>query len=479
MPVNDMKAIIRNSCFFLITIILILGLNTLSWERNSVRASECSDLLLEADRLYLENNRVGAEQLYRQCKQPFSQQDISTYFPEPITNASQLSPGGQVYWREAQEGLARDQANRVFTALNLLTEEHPAFMPAYSALAEVLQRFGRESEALETLEQASILFPYDSGIARARVVGLRNSGLMLEASMAARLFAIINPDHPEYEDFIKIANEDLDAFKADIKGQYLTTGAIGILGNIFFGGGSTVSNILDSAGLAALLFEGEKDTGTRLAAAALEEAQVNGALVDDPVILEYVDEIGQDVAAQMGRDEFDYEFHVIADNSPNALAMPGGKVFVSTGAILAANTEAEFAGLLGHQVAHTVLSHSYQQLATDVLLSLASQALPIGNLANLASLGFSDDNEQQADILATRAIAGFGYAADGLRNFLVTLNTHSDAGLPQYLSTHPSPPARIAYLEALIQQNGYNRYSYEGIERHARIQQRIRELPVA
>ena len=123
-----------------------------------------------------------------------------------------------------------------------------------------------------------------------------------------------------------------------------------------------------------------------------------------------------------------------------------------------------------------VLSHGYQRLATDGLLSIVNQAVPFGNLIGLVSLESNRDREKQADILGMRAVAGYGYAADGLQDFFGVLNEQSNSAQPEYLSTHPATPNRISYLEALIQQNGYNRYAFEGVEKHARIQQRVREL---
>jgi len=438
-------------------------------------SSPCFETLVEADRLYAEE-RVAAEQLYRQCKQPLAGQSLDTYFPEPITDSEQLRPGGQVYWREVQQGLERDQENRVFVSLDLLIKEYPEFVPAYGALADALQRYDRESEALDALEQAAALFPHNPDIAEARATALRNADKPLEASMAMRLFAIVNPNYADRDRFIAIADEDLGTFKSDLRRQYISTGAVGAIGGIFLGGGSTVDNVMNSVSLATMLFEGEESTGTRLAAAEVAQAQGEGTFIDDPVVLDYVDTIGQDIAAQMGRDEFDYEFHVIADPSLNAFALPGGKVFINTGAILAAKSEADLAGLIGHEVAHAVLSHGYQRIANNGLLNVVNQTLPLGNLIGMASLGFSRENEKQADILGTRAITGYGYAADGLRDFFVTLNEQSSNSQPEYLSTHPATPNRISYLEALIQQNGYNRYSFEGVEEHARIQQRIRDL---
>ena len=436
----------------------------------------CFSTLTEADRLYGQGDRAGAEQLYRQCKQPLAQQNIETYFPEAVTNPEQLSAKGRIFWREVQNGLENNRENQIFVSLNLLLEESPEFSPAYTALSEALQRYERESEVVDILERAATLFPYDADIAKARAIALLNAGKPLEASMAARLFAIVNPDSPEQASMMAMADENLDIFKSKLRNQYLSTGTFGAIINIAIGNGNALSNTLDSVAFASMLFKGEDATGSQMAAATLESAASENRLLEDPVVLEYVDTIGQDIARQMGRDEFDYEFHVIHDDAINAFALPGGKVFINTGAILAAQSEADLAGLIAHEVAHTVLSHGYQRLATDGLLSVINQAVPLGNLIGLVSLDENRDREKQADILGTRAVAGYGYAADGLRDFFVTLNEQTSSSQPEYLSTHPATSNRISYLEALIQQNGYNQYAFEGVEEHARIQSRIQEL---
>lgn len=473
----------KNSiCFFLSlsAIAMVTGalLSTTLSTRAVAQTTEipCFSTLSEADQLYGRGDRLGAEQLYRQCKQPFTQQDLTTYFPEAITDPEQLSAKGQIYWREVQQRLESNRESQMFVPLDLLIEESPEFAPAYAALADALQRSDRESEAIEALEQAATLFPYDADIAEARAIALMDAGKPLEASMATRLFAIVNPDSPKRDLFISMADDNLDRFKSDVKQEYLSTGIFGAVLNIFTGGGDLFSNAVDSASFAYMLSQGEEATGSQMAAATLASAASTNTLIDDPVVLEYVNTIGQDIAKQMGRDEFEYEFHVIQDDSVNAFALPGGKVFVNTGAILAAQSEADLAGLIGHEVAHAVLSHGYQGLATDGLLSVVNQAIPLGNLITLASLDINRDQEKQADILGTRAVAGYGYAADGLRDFFVSLNEQSSSSQPEYLSTHPATTNRISYLEALIQQNGYNRYAFEGVEEHARIQQRIREL---
>jgi predicted Zn-dependent protease len=84
--------------------------------------------------------------------------------------------------------------------------------------------------------------------------------------------------------------------------------------------------------------------------------------------------------------------------------------------------------------------------------------------------------EQQADILGTRILAASGYAADGLRNLMVTLKKEQPEFPITFLSSHPDTDNRIRYLENLIQRNGYNRYAYEGVARHAQIQTLVGKL---
>jgi predicted Zn-dependent protease len=442
----------------------------------AVYSESCITTLTEADRLYLNGDTAAAEQAYRQCKAAGAS-SAATYFPEPITDANQLQPAAQVYWREAQEGLANNQENRTLTALNLLLSEHPQFVPAYGVMADALQESGEPTEALALLEKGATLFPNNADIARARVSALQNADQPLEASIAARLFATVNPESPEAAEFNTIAKDELSSFQQGLRSQYLTQTGIGLIGNILLGGGSIIENALnpDVIGAIQMVAEGESNAGQRFAAQVTAEAEAESTLFEDPVVLEYVDKIGQDVAKLMGRDEFEYEFSILKDDAINAFALPGGKIFINTGAIMAANSESELAGLIAHEVAHAVLSHGYQSLATSSIMSATSNVLPVGNLMGLLALDNSRDYEKQADILGTRAVANAGYAADGLHNFMQTLGEEAPAGPPEYLSSHPAPNTRLDYLNALIDQNGYNRFGYEGIARHREIQARMQE----
>ena len=94
----------------------------------------------------------------------------------------------------------------------------------------------------------------------------------------------------------------------------------------------------------------------------------------------------------------------------------------------------------------------------------------------MVSRDYSRGNERQSDIIGSRALASYGYAADGLRGFMQTLHERYGSSGQSYASTHPSSKERVRYLEDLITSSGYNRYAFEGVEKHSLIQKRVREL---
>lgn len=431
--------------------------------------------LVEADQLYLAGRKEEAERLYREAKSPFPEED-NTYIPEPITDPEQLSGAGRVWWREAKQGWDQDPKleSKILIPLNLLVDRQPEFVPGHLLLYEALQEFGEEEEAIPTLEKAVSLFPNSAELNKALINALEADSQWLEASITARQFALINPDHPESAEFSQIADEDFRRFRRRLKDDILTSGILGGVAGLVRGDGMS-----QAVALAPMMLQGESKMGSQLAAARAQDYDQKGKLIKDPDVVGYINEIGQKLAGLMGRDEFDYEFYVIQEDSINAVALPGGKVFVNTGAILSTKTEAELAGLLGHEVSHAVLSHGFQRITKSNLLANIGRMIPFGNLAStLITLEYSRKNERQSDILGTRVLVLSGYAADGLRNFFVTLNqSKGGSSPPAYLSSHPATSSRIRYLEEMIQQNGYNRYAYEGVAALKNVQNRLQGLP--
>ena len=461
---------------------LLITLNLIPFPSQAQNNSNCTQTIINADQKYLEGDRQAAEKLYRQCKKPLSEELANTYFPDPITDPSKLSPASAVYWKNIQKEKQRNNANRLLTAVDNLIKKDPAFVPAYSVLSEIDykgQTKNNQAKILQVLEQGVTLFPNDADLAMARVTALRGNKQWIDSSIAARQFAIVNPDHPQTKEFQKIATKDFKRFKGKIKTQYIATGTLGTVGNIFLGGGNTASKVTPTIQYGRMLIDGESGTGKRLAEGYKKQLR----LVDEPLVNEYIDRIGQDMAKLMGRNDFEYEFYVVNNNAFNAFALPGGKVFVNTGAILAANSEAELAGLIGHEVAHAVLSHGYQGMSRasffGSLNSFVSNSTGLsysGIAANLALNAYSRNQEKQADILGARALNSYGYAADGASNLFRTLNSITKTRPPEYLSTHPSSSRRVEYLDALIQQNGYNRFAYEGMKEHNEVRDRLKSV---
>ena len=110
-------------------------------------------------------------------------------------------------------------------------------------------------------------------------------------------------------------------------------------------------------------------------------------------------------------------------------------------------------------------------------LSNVTQYLPLGGtVERLFTLSYSRDMERQADTLGTPLIVSTGYAADGLRNRMVSMDKEQKNAPPQWLSSHPVGGQGVRYLEDLITHSGYNRYAYEGVPRHLSVQGRVKQI---
>ncbi|MCT7979185.1 M48 family metalloprotease [Laspinema olomoucense] len=435
--------------------------------------------LAEADRLYVAGDIAAAEAIYQEVKPPFSdngkQAAIST-LPEPLTDPEQLSPASRVYWREAQAGWESKLESRIFVPLEFLVEASPEFLPGHLLLAEAYTSYKHPEKAVEVLERATTFYPNSPELLRVKIAALAATEQWLEASIAARQFALLNPDHPDAEEFATLAEDNFGKFRGYIRKVIagnaignVVTGAIGVAltGNPL-GALSAVETLV-------MLARGESAIGRSIANQAIEELE----MVEDEEIVAYVQELGAKLSKLSGRNDFEYEFYVIKDKNLNAFALPGGKIFVNAGAILHSDTEAELAGLITHELAHAVLSHGFQMVTHGNLIGNMAQYVPFGGtLANLLVLDYSRDMEQQADVLGTRLLTSAGYSADGLRNLMVKLKEQYGEGSSfwKFMSSHPPTKERISDLETLIERGGYNRFAYEGVEQHQEMRQRVAEL---
>lgn len=430
--------------------------------------------LIEGDKLYSAGNLAEAEKMYRLAKAPFTLKLKNQQRKEAVIDPNLLSPAGKVYWREAEAGIVTKLQTRTLVPLQLLTEQIPEFIPGHIKYAEILKQYGDKKKALAVLDRAATLYPNQPDLIIARVTALAEAEKWIEASLAARQFAILNPNNPQTPEFKKLADNNLKRYKshirAQVRGNTIANIITGALGYAVTGSLLGPFSALDST---IMLLQGEGSVGESVAKQAKKQLK----LITDETVLKYVDEIGQKLVKVSGREEFKYEFFVIPLEDLNAFALPGGKVFINAGAIVKTNSEAELAGLIGHELSHVVLSHGFQLVTQGNLISNITQYLPLGGtLGQLFGLSYSRDMERQADTLGTRLIATNGYAADGLRNLMVTLQKEQKNTPPTWLSSHPGGGERVSYLENLISDTGYNRYAYEGVTRHTEIKERVKQL---
>ncbi len=182
-------------------------------------------------------------------------------------------------------------------------------------------------------------------------------------------------------------------------------------------------------------------------------------LYDDPKLAKFLDNMGQKMAKVSHRPELKFHFRVLDSPVINAFALPGGYVYFTRGILGYMNSEAEVAGVLGHEIGHVTARHGAKaytraQIAQVGLVagSVVSETFrQFGNVAaqsiGLLFLKFGRDQETQSDRLGVEYSTAIGYDANNMSHFFGTLGRlrdESGPGLPTWQSTHPDPHDREA-----------------------------------
>jgi len=185
-------------------------------------------------------------------------------------------------------------------------------------------------------------------------------------------------------------------------------------------------------------------------------------IYEDAELKSHIDKMGADMGKLTHRSHLNYHYKIMDSPVINAFAVPGGYVYFTRGILAYLNSEAELAGVMGHELGHITARHSAKQISKS---QLAQLGLGLGSIvsetfaqyAGLAAqsigilfLKFSRDNEKEADRLGVEYSAKAGYDAKEMSNFFVTLNKmhgSGGGGLPEFLSTHPNPDGRIGAIQ--------------------------------
>jgi len=207
--------------------------------------------------------------------------------------------------------------------------------------------------------------------------------------------------------------------------------------------------------------ESEVRLGRQLAAEVDKEAK----FVDDPIITEYVNRVGQNIVLHSDA-KIPFTIKVIDSDEVNAFALPGGFFYVNKGLILAADNEAELAGVMAHEIAHVAARHAMETEAKmramdlGVLAGILLGGGIIGNVLyngggffeSLAFLKFTRGAEEEADKLGVQYMWAAGYDPNAMATMFEKLeakNKKKPGTISRLFATHPAPPERRAAAVAL------------------------------
>lgn len=184
----------------------------------------------------------------------------------------------------------------------------------------------------------------------------------------------------------------------------------------------------------------------------------------DKDLQQFMDVKGQEIVKISHRPNIKYEFKILDSPIVNAFAVPGGYVYFTRGILAQLNSEAELAGVLGHEIGHIAARHSAKQysrmVAAQLGLAIGSAVFDeFAQFSDLASAGarllflkYGRDAERESDRLGVEYSTKIGYDADAMADFFTTLSRmggHASQELPVFLSTHPDPGEREKNVRAL------------------------------
>jgi beta-barrel assembly-enhancing protease len=186
-------------------------------------------------------------------------------------------------------------------------------------------------------------------------------------------------------------------------------------------------------------------------------------LIRDGGVDEWVQEVGRRlvraIPPEYQHKEFNYTFEVVNQKDINAFALPGGPMFLNRGMIEAAKTEAEVAGVMGHEISHVALRHGTaqatkgQKFQLGAILGQVAGAVVGGTTGAIIAQGsqfglgtyflkYGREYESQADLLGAQILARAGYDPRQMANMFKTIESQGGGRQPEWLSSHPNPGNR-------------------------------------
>jgi predicted Zn-dependent protease len=210
---------------------------------------------------------------------------------------------------------------------------------------------------------------------------------------------------------------------------------------------------------------GSTEKEVRIGRELASEVDRQAKFIDDPLITEYVNRVGQNIVLHSDA-KIPFTIKVIDSDEINAFALPGGFFYVNKGLLLAADNEAELAGVMAHEIAHVAARHAVENQTKGTLLEYLAlggsiflggiPGLIYQNTAGLGLLGifmkFSRSAEEEADKLGVQYMYAAGYDPTAMATMFEKLeakNKKKPGFIARAFSSHPAPPERRASALAL------------------------------
>lgn len=208
-----------------------------------------------------------------------------------------------------------------------------------------------------------------------------------------------------------------------------------------------------------------------------QEVERSSKLIDDPVVTEYVNRVGQNLVRNSDA-RVPFTIKVIDSDEVNAFALPGGFFYVNSGLILRAQEESELAGVMAHEISHVTARHGTKNATKGQIAQLATIPLLLLGPAGLAGYGlyeglnialpltflkFSRDAEREADFLGLEYMYKAGYDPNAYITFFERIQADEKrrpGTIPKVFSTHPPTPERIENAQKEIARILPNRSEY-------------------
>jgi len=243
----------------------------------------------------------------------------------------------------------------------------------------------------------------------------------------------------------------------------------------------------------------DKEIAVGLEAAPGMTSQFGGQTPDAEVQM-YVDEVGQRLlmGIEGGVPDLPWEFTLLDSSVINAFALPGGQVYLSRGLADKLSSEAEMAGVIGHEIGHVTARHGNQRITKQIGFNVGMGALAIivgasdedsdirkyGQIGvpalafggNVVLLSYGRNEELEADMLGIRYMSRAGYDPVGQRMVMEVLQAASRGGArpPEWLSTHPESGTRISRINRMLQtEYAYTQNSADYVMNEAQYQLRM------